>query len=146
LGAFAAFVTLALVVAFFVVLQPSQPQEVEVLLSDYNGAEQLHQQTRAVLPSVLGDLELVEVRRGQVEDMSMVVHEYLDPAGHIVKVYQSDSTFPVARGAEHSASGATWSATLDQTVMFCADRPVPSLVIGDDQREVRLAAVELGLE
>ena len=146
LGALAASVTLALVVAFFVVLQPSQPQEVEVLLSDYNGAEQLHQQTRAVLPSVLGDLELVEVRRGQVEDMSMVVHEYLDPAGHIVKVYQSDSTFPVARGAEHSASGATWSATLDQTVMFCADRPLPSLVIGDNQREVRLAAVELGLE
>jgi hypothetical protein len=145
LGALAASVTLALVVVF-VVLQPSQPQEIEILLSDYNRAEQLQRQTQAALPSVLGDLELVEVRRGRVEDMSMVVHEYLDPAGHIVKVYQSDSTFPVARGAEHSASGATWSATLDQTVMFCADRPLPSLVIGDNQREVRLAAVELGLE
>ncbi len=145
LGALAASVILALVVVF-VILQPSQPQTIEVLLSDYNGGEHLRQPRRSALPSILGDLELVEVRGGRVEDMPMVVHEYADPAGHTVKVYQSDTTFPVAEGAEHSASGATWSATLDETVMLCADRPVPSLVIGDDEREVRLAAVELSLE
>lgn len=135
----------ALVIAVLV-LQPSQPQELEVLLSDYTGSEQFHEQPPAALPSVLGDLELVEVRGGRIEAMSMVVHEYVDPAGHIVTVYRSDSTFPVARGAEHNASGTTWSATLDDAVLFCADRPVPSLVIGDDAREVRLASIELGLK
>jgi hypothetical protein len=138
-AAFALFVAV-------LVLQPSQPQEIEVLLSDYRGSERLHEQMPSVLPSVLGDLKLVDVRGGRIESMSLVVHEYVDPAGHIVTVYQSDSTFPVARGAEHNASGRTWSVTLEDVVLFCADRPVPSLVIGDDAREVRLASIELGLK
>lgn len=145
LGVLASGVALALVIAVLI-LQPSQPHEIEVLLSDYKGSEQLHEQPPAALPSVLGDLELVEVRGGRIEALSVVVHEYVDPAGHIVTVYQSDSTFPVARGAEHNASGTTWSATLDDVVLFCADRPAPSVVIGDDAREVRLASIELGLK
>lgn len=136
---------LALIIALFVA-QPSQPHEIELLLADYAGSEQLHQRARASLPTVLGDLELIEVRKGVVEGTHVVVHEYSDPAGHVVTVYQSDSNFPVALGAEHSTSGATWSATFDETVLFCADLPVPSLVIGDDEREVRLASVELGLK
>ncbi|MDQ3661914.1 MAG: hypothetical protein M3454_12820 [Actinomycetota bacterium] len=145
LGVLACGAAFALVMAVLV-LRPSQPQEIEVLLSDYRGSEQLLEQTPAALPSVLGDLELVEVRGGRIEAMSMVVHEYVDPTGHIVTVYRSDSTFPVARGAEHNASGTTWSANLNDVVLFCADRPVPSLVMGDDAREVRLASIELGLK
>jgi hypothetical protein len=60
-------------------------------------------------------------------------------------VYQADRTFPVAEGAEHSSDGRTWTAAADGTVLFCADRPVASLVVGDDEREVTLAAQELGL-
>jgi hypothetical protein len=29
--------------------------------------------------------------------------------------------------------------------LFCADQPAPSLLIGDDGREVKLAASELGI-
>ena len=144
LGVLAASTAVAFVLAF-VVLQPPQPQEIEVLLADYDGSEQLHRGARATLPPILGDLKLEEVRRGRVEEMSVVVHEYSDPAGHVVTIYQSDYSFPDARGAEHSASMATWSVRLDGTVMFCADEPVPSLVIGDDEREVRLATAELEL-
>ncbi len=145
LGVLASGAALALVIAVFV-LQPSQPQEIAALLSDYKGSEQLHEQTPAALPSVLGDLELVEARKGRIGPMSVVVHKYIDPAGHLVTVYQSDSTFPVASGAEHNPSGTTWRANLGDVVLFCADRPVPSLVIGDDAREVRLASIELGLK
>jgi hypothetical protein len=141
-GALAAGVAALVVVAL--VLQPGQPREIEVLLADFRAPE-LDRQAAADLPERLGDLELGEVRRGRVGDMPVVVHDYADPAGHTVSVYQSNRTFPVAEGAEHAAIGQTWSATVDGTVMFCADRPVPSLVIGDDAREVRLASLELGL-
>ncbi|MGH2751837.1 MAG: hypothetical protein ACRDK3_13340 [Actinomycetota bacterium] len=145
LGALTAAVALAVAVVF-IVLQPAQPQEIETILSDYRGAERLYQQAPRALPATLGDLQLVEVRGGRVGDMSLEVHEYADRAGHIVRVYQSDTPFPVAEGAKHSAAGATWSATLDGVVLFCADHPVPSLVVGDDRAEVRLAADELGLK
>jgi hypothetical protein len=130
----------------FIALQPAQPQEIEAILSDYRGAEPLDQGAPRTLPTTLGDLDLTEVKRGRVGDMSLVVHEYADLAGHVVRVYQSNTTFPVAEGAEHDATGATWSATLDGAVLFCADRPVPSLVVGDDRAEVRLAAAELELK
>ena len=140
----AAGAALALLVSFLV-LRPSQPDTIETLLADFAGTDQLPGQPPASMPTVLGDLVLVEVREGIVEEVFVVGHEYADPAGHVVVVYQSDSTFPVALGADHGASGATWSATSDETVMFCADRPVPSLVIGDDERQVRLAVNELEL-
>jgi hypothetical protein len=144
LGVLASGAVLALVIAF-VLLQPAQPQEIETILADYKGSEQLHERTQAQLPASLGDLELVEVRGGRLEDMAVIVHEYVDRTGHTVTVYRSDSTFPVVRGAQHSASGTTWSATLDDATLFCADLPVPSLVIGDDARGVRVASIALGL-
>lgn len=142
-GALVATVTALVAVALL--LQPGQPREIEVLLADFRAPERLDRQAGADLPDRLGDLELAGVRRGRVGDMPVVVHDYVDPAGHTVSVYQSNRTFPVAEGAEHAALGQTWSATVDGTVMFCADRPVPSLVIGDDAGEVRLASLELGL-
>lgn len=68
-----------------------------------------------------------------------------DPAGHEVVVYQADTTFPIAEGAEHAAGGETWTAEVEGAVFFCADHPVPSLVVGDDREEVELAADELDL-
>ena len=41
--------------------------------------------------------------------------------------------------------GATWIAEVDGVVVFCADRPAPSLVVGQDRAEVLLAAQRLGL-
>jgi hypothetical protein len=41
--------------------------------------------------------------------------------------------------------GATWIAEVDGVVLFCADRPAPSLVVGQDRAEVLLAAQRLGL-
>lgn len=76
----------------------------------------------------------------------MVAHFYHDQAGHRVVVYQSTRSFPWAHGARPNADGMTWTAQLDGATLYCADEPVPSLVVGDDHQEVAMAAIELGLK
>jgi hypothetical protein len=46
-----------------------------------------------------------------------------------------------ARGGE----GQTWRAEVEGVVLLCSDRPFPALVVGDDHREVVLAAHVLGM-
>lgn len=125
--------------------QPEQPIEIALLVADFESGATLKTAAVERLPDRLGDLKLRRSRTGRVQDMEVTAHEYVDPAGHEVVVYQADRTFPVAEGAEHASTGETWTAELDGAVLFCADHPVPSLVVGDDRKEVALAASELGL-
>lgn len=146
-GVIAAALVVASVAGFFLLLAPAgQPREIDLLLADFRGETSLGSQTASRLPRQLGDLRLRHSKTGRVDGMEFVAHSYVDPAGHEVVVYQADETFPVARGAEHSETGDTWTARAHGAVLFCADHPVPSLVIGDDQQEVALAASELGLQ
>lgn len=125
--------------------RPEQPEEIAILLADFESGSALEATTARKLPARLGDLELRHSRAGRVRGMEVTAHSYVDPAGHEVTVYQADSTFPVAAGAQHARAGETWSADVDGAALFCADHPVPSLVVGDDRKEVTLAADELGL-
>jgi hypothetical protein len=63
-----------------------------------------------------------------------------------VVLLRADRLFPTAVGARHPATGATWVAEVDGVVLFCADQPAPSLLLGHDQAEVLLAAAQLGLD
>jgi anti-sigma factor RsiW len=122
-----------------------QPGVISAVVEDFSGRTQLEASAERQLPEVLGDLRLTGVRAGRADGMSVVVHTYEDLAGHTVAIYQAEESFPVAEGAEHDALGATWSIDIDGTKLFCVDEPVPSLVLGEDAREVRLAVAELGL-
>lgn len=122
-----------------------QPQEIAVLVADFKSGRALESTAARTLPKQLGDLRLQHSRAGRVHGVHVTAHSYVDPAGHEVVVYQTDRAFPVAEGAEHAARGDTWTAEVDGAVLFCADHPVPSLVVGDDLEEVTLAAAELGL-
>jgi hypothetical protein len=123
-----------------------QPPVIDAVLADFGRGPAVSQEkVVAKLPARLGDLTYEVSYEDRLGDLEVVAHSYRDPAGHRVVVYQADRTFPVAAGAEHSGDGRTWTAAADGTVLFCADRPVPSLVVGDDEREVILAAQELGL-
>jgi len=124
---------------------PAQPPVIEAVLTDYREPARSSHVTEAELPRRLGDLRYLTSYVSTVDDLKVIAHAYRDPAGHKVIVYQADSTFPVADGAEHSSDGRTWSAATDGVILFCADDPIPSLVVGDDLREVTLAARELGL-
>jgi len=124
---------------------PAQPALIEAVLTDYREPARAGRVIEAELPRRLGDLRYLTSYVSTVGDLDIIAHAYRDPAGHKVIVYQADSTFPVADGAEHGSDGRKWSAATDGLVLFCADDPIPSLVVGDDVREVTLAARELGL-
>lgn len=73
------------------------------------------------------------------------VHLYAD-AGHRLLVARSPQRFPNALHVEHVDGGPSWVATIDGTVMFCADRPGSSwLAIGETRDQVLAAGRTLGL-
>jgi hypothetical protein len=75
----------------------------------------------------------------------VVAHSYEDTEGHRVVLLRTERLFPEAAGARPMPGGATWIAEVDGVVLFCAERPAPSLVVGQDRVEVLLAARRLGL-
>jgi hypothetical protein len=58
---------------------------------------------------------------------------------------QADRSFPTAVGVHHPAGSHTWITEVEGVVLFCADRPAPSLVVGQDRATVLVAAARLGL-
>jgi hypothetical protein len=128
----------------FALLTSEQPQAIEALVADFQGQPALDDPTSPELPARLGDLTLVGVQAGDVGRLSVVGHRYRDAAGHAVTVYRADRTFPMAEGAR-AGEDQTWRAEVDGAVLLCSDRPFPALVMGDDGREVLLAARVLGL-
>lgn len=123
----------------------NQPAVIDAVLADFHQAPPMTRSIEPQLPTRLGDLAYETSYSGTLGDLDVIVHAYRDSAGHKVMVYQADRTFPVADGAEHSDDGRTWTAATGGTVLYCADHPIPSLVVGDDEREVTLAVRELGL-
>jgi hypothetical protein len=83
--------------------------------------------------------------RGRVGDLPVVAHTYQDAFGRRVVLLRAARSFPQAAGAHHEAGGATWIADVDGVVLLCADRPVPSLVVGQDRAEVLVLARALKL-
>jgi hypothetical protein len=75
----------------------------------------------------------------------VVAHTYQDPAGDRVVLLQADRSFPTAVGAHHPAGSGTWMSEVEGVVLFCDDRPAPSLVVGRDRAKVLVAAARLGL-
>ena len=128
----------------FLAATSDQPPAIEALVADFRGDRQLHGAAPAALPERLGDLTLVGVAAGQVDGLSVVGHRYRDAAGHGVTVYRADRSFPMADGAR-AEEGQTWRAQVNGAVLLCSDRPFPALVVGDDAREVVLAARVLGM-
>jgi hypothetical protein len=70
---------------------------------------------------------------------------YQDQAGRRVTLLRASRSFPTAIGASHEPTPTMWLAEVDRVVVLCADRPQPSLLVGQDRAEVLLAAGLLGL-
>jgi hypothetical protein len=142
----ASFVVLGAFVATGLAVQfgrPDQPELIQTLVGHFEEHEPPGQAAPPELPEQLGDLRLVGAETLDVRGIRIGAHRYRDPAGHEVVIYRAPRTFPMAAGARRH--GTVWEATADGTVLFCADRPAPSLIAGDDRAEVRLAANLLGL-
>ncbi|MCA1726991.1 MAG: hypothetical protein LC722_04890 [Actinobacteria bacterium] len=130
---------------FLAVRTPDQPRVIDAAIAAGSGEMVLARARDPVLPRRLGDLVLVDARSGSVDGLPVTQHVYRDAAGHVVSVLQAPRAFPVAAGAVHAPDGRTWTVEIGKVVLFCADRPKPSLVAGDDEAEVRLLVGLLGL-
>lgn len=140
-----AFMVLVLGLAYLMGRPPDQPEVIDAALTGFRAAPPPTSVIENKLPERLGDLSHQTSYRETLAGLDVTVHVYRDPAGHKVLVYQADRTFPLAAGAQHSDDGRTWTAQVEGLVLFCADDPIPSLVVGDDEREVQLAIRTLGL-
>ncbi len=139
-------VAVLLIAAVSVVLITAErhPREIDMALADFRGESALGHEVSARLPAKVGELELVEARAGTLGNLDVTAHTYEDQSGHVLVVYLSDDTWPVADGAEHSADAATWTAAVEGAVLYCADHPRPSMVVGEDRSQVLSLADALG--
>jgi hypothetical protein len=148
-GALAATVAvLAAVVAGGLLLAqgPTQPPAIAAAVASYQASASMPAGAAAAPPARrLGDLQWRGSNRGELGGIPVVAHSYQDAAGHRVVLLRTDRLFPEAVGARHSQDGATWIAEVDGVVLVCAERPAPSLVVGQDRAEVLLAVRHLGL-
>jgi hypothetical protein len=147
-GALAAtMAVLAVVVACGLLIQgPTQPPAIAAAAASYRaGASVFADAAEAPPTQRLGDLQWRGSGRGEMAGIPVVAHSYEDTEGHRVVLLRTERLFPEAAGARPMPGGATWIAEVDGVVLFCAERPAPSLVVGQDRAEVLLAARRLGL-
>lgn len=145
-GIVALVLLLAVSVPLLLPSESEQPVAIDAILSDFSGEQDAGRVADPALPSHLGDLELRESKTATLGGLDVIVHVYEDAAGHVVSVYQADEAFPIADGAHlYEDAAGTWTANVEDAVLFCTEHPIPSLIVGDDTKEVKMAAQELDL-
>ena len=144
-GAVAVAAAVAAVSLLFLGSLPDQPETIEAVLATFEEERVIGHPIEPTLPRKLGDLTLTRSEAGHLQGLRTSAHHYADQAGHEVVVYQAESEWPVALGAEHDSESRTWEAEADDLTLFCAGDPAPFLIVGDDAGEVHLAAATLGL-
>lgn len=135
----------AAAISLYLMSLPDQPETIEVVLATFEEEQAIGHPIKATLPHRLGDLTLTRSQAGRLEGLETTAHYYVDGAGHEVIVYKAENEWPVALGARHDSESDTWEAQADDLTLFCASDPAPVLIVGDDAREVHLAAASLGL-
>jgi hypothetical protein len=125
--------------------RPAQPEPIAAAVARYQAGDRWAPTTARPPARRLGDLELRRSGQGTLAGLPVTAHVYQDQAGHRVTLLRASRSFPTAAGARHQPTAAVWLAEVDQVVLFCADRPWPALVVGQDRAEVLLAADRLGL-
>jgi hypothetical protein len=125
---------------------PTQPATIAAAVASYREGMAAWDPTAEPPPARrLGGLAWQGASRGELAGLPVVAHAYQDVAGHRVVLLVASHPFPQALGARHGSSGVTWTAQVDGVVLFCADDPAPSLLLGADRPEVLAAAQRLGL-
>jgi hypothetical protein len=148
LGMTAALVAVAVAGGLLAVREraPAQPAPIIAAVASYRAGVAAWTPTGEPPPArELDGLTWQGATRGELAGLPVVAHTYQDVAGHRLVLLVAGQPFPQAVGARHASSGATWTAQVNGAVLYCADHPAPSLVVGADQAEVLAAAQRLGL-
>jgi hypothetical protein len=126
---------------------PAQPGEISAALDSFR-SDQVPAEGAAVRPApglASAGLELMHSGHGFVGGQPVDVYYYRGSSGARLFVFQSPEPFPRARGAQDiSGPGHRWQATEGDVSMVCGDRPMPYLVLGNQQSTVAAAASVLG--
>lgn len=125
--------------------RPAQPATIAAAVRTYQAGDRWAPTTAQPPARRLGDLQLRRSGQGTLGGLPVVAFVYQDQAGHRVTLLRASRSFPTAAGARQQPTAAMWLAEVDQVVVLCADRPSPSLLVGQDRAEVLLAADRLGL-
>jgi hypothetical protein len=125
--------------------RPAQPETIAAAVASYQAGDRWAPTAARPPARWLGDLELRRSGQGTLGGLPVVAFVYQDQAGHRVTLLRASRSFPTAAGARREPTPAMWLAEVDQVVVLCADRPGPSLLVGQDRAEVLLAADRLGL-
>jgi hypothetical protein len=125
---------------------PSQPAPIAAAVASYRDGMATWDPADQPPPArQLDGLAWQGARQGELAGLPVVAHTWQDAAGHRMVLLVASRPFPQAAGAHHAPSGATWTAQVHGVVLFCADQPAPSLLLGADRAEVLAAAQRLGL-
>jgi hypothetical protein len=124
---------------------PAQPAAIAAAVARYQAGDQWAPTTAQPPARRLGDLQLRRSGQGTLDGLPVTAYVYQDQAGHRVTLLRASRSFPTATGARHQPTPTMWLAEVDQVVLLCADRPWPSLLVGQDRTEMLQAADQLGL-
>lgn len=140
-------VAAAVVVALFgfATLTPDQPREIGLAVAHFEGTADLGPDISSDMPVEVEGMSLVRSEAGMMGTLEVTAHTYTDEDGHTMVVYSSNEEWPRAHGAEELSGTPSWKAELDGTVVFCSNKPVPSLVLGDAEVDVMKLAEALDL-
>ena len=126
--------------------QPAaQPAAIAAAVASYRAGDRWAPTAVGPPARRLGNLQLRRSGQGMLGGLPVVAFVYQDQAGHRVTLLRAGHSFPTAAGARHEPTAAMWLAEVDRVVLLCADRPWPSLLVGQDRAQVLLAADQLGL-
>jgi hypothetical protein len=125
--------------------RPAQPAAITAAVASYQAGDRWAPTAARPPARRLGNLQLRRSGQGTLGGLPVVAFVYQDQAGQRVTLLRASRSFPTATGARHEPTAAMWLAEVDRVVLLCADRPWPSLVVGQDRAEVLLAAGQLGL-
>jgi hypothetical protein len=123
----------------------AQPAAIVAAVASYQAGDRWAPTAASPPARRLGDLQLRRSGQGMLSGLPVTAYVYQDQAGHRVTLLRASRSFPTAAGARHQPTPAMWLAEVDQVVLLCADRPWPTLLVGQDRAEVLLAAQQLGL-
>jgi anti-sigma factor RsiW len=124
---------------------PAQPAAIAAAVASYQAGDQWAPTAARPPARRLGGLQLRRSGQGTLSGLPVTAFVYQDQAGHRVTLLRASRSFPTATGARHQPTPTMWLAEVDRVVLLCADRPWPSLVVGQDRAEVLQAAAQLGL-
>lgn len=115
-------------------LRGSQPAPIARAVADFHqGRMPTEAPSGAVAPDLASlDLSLTSAASGSLDGLHVDAYSYRDGSGRRLLLYLSDTTFPIADGAQQTSRDGPWRARVGDVELLCAQEPHALLAVSDD--------------